>query len=672
MAARPNRSVLLTVCWLFQGIFRAVVADLPIHCTLQDVAGDWVFQLGPAAPVRGSLPGCGHHTPNSVSVALTINHTEIVPPESAQKLEITLTEDIATEPQRHLIARSGGKEGMWTMVFDTGLEARVGDKNLFAHFLFSELPNATGKDGDNFNNIGEYIGRVGEGRLAAAGKTYACYCNTLTTGFWHSRKADGTLEAGCFWGAKKDSLTPEGRLKEVVPAAPSAFVRLTHKQATPGVAAKASPLNASSSVPGATTFANIRSAAEVTSDFERHGGMFKEVVYADRSAASGHTGRDTPTATAKGLPKTVSLRGVASHGHSSNGTVAGDVIRDVPGVPNLQPKKLAEALRGAEKLPRKFDWRDELAAMVPKGQDPLGDQIDQGPCGSCYAFAGVLMLQMRFRAQLFRKHGILYPVELSYKSAARCSPYTEGCDGGFSYLTMRLALEVGVPQATCDAKVSSGDLNQACDWGCYKDNKNLFFAKDYWHVGGFSHGSDEQSIMREIYKNGPVELGFSTSAVPEFVARSGQSVSNSTDTMTIILNDRAPKEPYSTNKEIQPWVFSTHAILGVGWGEEDVNWGMVKYWAVRNSWGRSWGVQGYSKMRRGNNDGGIETDATMAVPDMDRLPDGFLEKATSYHKEMASKRAEWQADDSAPEAKPAAKKGTPEYCKQRPDSIDCK
>jgi len=679
------------VCFLSAGLLRSVSADLPIHCTMQDIAGEWTFQLGPASPIEGKVPGCGHHIPNNIESAIAINQTDIVPMKSAQKIDITLTEDITKTkeiPERHLIAKTNGEQGMWTMVFDTGIEARVGGKSMFAHFLFLEAKDSSRepKNGDNFNNIKEYDGRKdGKKQLAPTGGVYACYCDVLTTGFWHKRKADGSLEAGCFWGAKKQALTKEGMLKpEHMPE--TALVKLspkkkalemlktavkvinstvsskvgTAKKQIFGAAVQAS--EKTQEMLGATTFAAksaIRSATEVADEFESHGGLVKEVIY--RKQIAGPVVK---------VPAAVSLRGVAPHvSHSDGEPLVG------------MPKVVSEAISKVDEevmkdLPKNFDWRVELADMVPAGEDPLGAQVDQGPCGSCYAFAGVMMLQMRFRAQLWRQQKVLYPLELSYKSVARCSPYTEGCSGGFSYLSMRLAQEVGVPLQAIDEKDGAGSLNKACDWSTYKDNKELFFAKDYWHVGGFSHGSDEQSIMRELYHNGPVELGFSTSAVPEFVSRSGQSVSNSTDVMNIILNDRAPKEPFSTNKAVQPWVFSTHAIMGVGWGEEDVKWGMVKYWVVRNSWGRDWGDQGYSKMRRGNNDGGIETDATMAIPDMDRLPAGFMEKAKEYHKAHAEDREGWRKERSEMEKEgktdPKVTKGTPEYCKTRPDSIDCK
>lgn len=39
-----------------------------------------------------------------------------------------------------------------------------------------------------------------------------------------------------------------------------------------------------------------------------------------------------------------------------------------------------------------------------------------------------------------------------------------------------------------------------------------------------------------------------------------------------------------------------HAIATVGWGIVDVNGVKSSYWLMRNSWGTSWGDQGYIRM----------------------------------------------------------------------------
>jgi hypothetical protein len=350
-------------------------------------------------------------------------------------------------------------------------------------------------------------------------------------------------------------------------------------------------------------------------------------------------------------PKTSLLRG----------TSAVAKVNDTNAVAKVNVTKYA--------LPKGWDWRQELAGMGPPGYDGLGEQFSQGNCGSCYAFSGAMVLQMRFRIRLLQQHGILYPLELSWKSATRCSPYTEGCSGGFAYLVFKQAAEVGLPLADCDRAEDPAELDNSCDWSCYKKGTDLFYAKKYGFVDGFSHGASEEGIMREIHENGPVILSFSTSAAPEFIYNNGQSTVANTTVMTKFQNDQVPTEQMSSNPEINPWMYTTHSILAVGFGEEVKPDGeVVKYWIVRNSWGQDWGQQGYAKMRRGHNDAALETASPWPEPDMDRLPAGFLEKAKKYHEENNAHRADVQAHVQPVEA---GKGGRPAYCKLRPDSPDC-
>ena len=54
-----------------------------------------------------------------------------------------------------------------------------------------------------------------------------------------------------------------------------------------------------------------------------------------------------------------------------------------------------------------------------------------------------------------------------------------------------------------------------------------------------------------------------------------------------------------------------HAVEIVGWGEDNGH----KYWWIKNSWGKDWGVDGYFKMDRGNNNCKVEENIVTGVPD---------------------------------------------------------
>lgn len=66
---------------------------------------------------------------------------------------------------------------------------------------------------------------------------------------------------------------------------------------------------------------------------------------------------------------------------------------------------------------------------------------------------------MRLRIAVYKKYKVLHPFALSWRAAFQCSPYTEGCGGGFGYLTFKFFQEAGVPAVDpfdnrfCDVEV---------------------------------------------------------------------------------------------------------------------------------------------------------------------------------------------------------------------------
>jgi len=53
-----------------------------------------------------------------------------------------------------------------------------------------------------------------------------------------------------------------------------------------------------------------------------------------------------------------------------------------------------------------------------------------------------------------------------------------------------------------------------------------------------------------------------------------------------------------------------HAIKVLGWGVDSG----TPYWWVANSWNEDWGDQGFFKIKRGNNECGIESGMVAGLP----------------------------------------------------------
>lgn len=55
-------------------------------------------------------------------------------------------------------------------------------------------------------------------------------------------------------------------------------------------------------------------------------------------------------------------------------------------------------------------------------------------------------------------------------------------------------------------------------------------------------------------------------------------------------------------------------FIKLGWGVE----GKTPYWLCANSWGTSFGIDGFFKIYRGHDECGIEHEITYGTPDLER------------------------------------------------------
>jgi len=115
---------------------------------------------------------------------------------------------------------------------------------------------------------------------------------------------------------------------------------------------------------------------------------------------------------------------------------------------------------------------------------------------------------------------------------------------------------------------------------------NDFAADKYYFEGNTVTASGEEGIQQAIMAGGPMEVAFTVySDFENYVSGIYHHVTG----------DMA----------------GGHAVKVVGWGVENG----VKYWKIANSWNPYWAEQGYFRIRRGHNEGGIESQAVASAPD---------------------------------------------------------
>jgi len=306
-------------------------------------------------------------------------------------------------------------------------------------------------------------------------------------------------------------------------------------------------------------------------------------------------------------------------------------------------------------IPDSFDGR-----ITWKGL--LSPVINQGSCGSCWAFASTACLADRFNIQSL---GLMH-VELSAAKLILCnwegpelelqninpeleadklqtlnlkSINTGACFGNTLYDAWRYLYLLGTPTEQCvpynktigTNKVSYKHLSNFADptsipfcttitgmigdmcAGSYYDEylgeetgepAKRYRAYHFYAVAGTKNDKgSEYDIRYNIYNWGTVTTGFTV--YPDFYT-------------------------FDAKKEIYKWngkgsAVGGHAVCIVGWGEEKG----TKYWIIRNTWGKKFGDDGYFRMIRGTNECSLEENVVTGIPDFFWEPDFVLGK-TDY------------------------------------------
>lgn len=275
--------------------------------------------------------------------------------------------------------------------------------------------------------------------------------------------------------------------------------------------------------------------------------------------------------------------------------------------------------------------------------------LNQGSCGSCWAFATSSVLADRFNIQSQgQMHVVLSPAKMilcdaqgketkvlhpEEESTEFDNVSTEGalvgaCNGAPLYDAWRYLYLYGTFEESCvpyslqnnpldfsslssNAKEQTIPLCSSVTGSlgdmCYNSRLNIFTGEEYgdagkayrckhfYAVAGIeADKGNEYYIRYDIFRWGPTSTGMKV--YPDFYQ----------------FNPK--KDIYSWSGEGEQ--IGGHAIEIVGWGERVFKGKpSLLYWIIKNSWGEDWGMGGYFFMKRGNNECGIEENVISCVPD---------------------------------------------------------
>lgn len=198
-------------------------------------------------------------------------------------------------------------------------------------------------------------------------------------------------------------------------------------------------------------------------------------------------------------------------------------------------------------LPKSVDWRPTGAVTAV---------MDQGSCGSCYAFSAVGSIEGQYW-KLTNKS-----VPLSVQQIVDCADgeyQNKGCGGGLPDYVFDYVWDNGI-QDNITYPYTGG--NHYCN-----DNPREYVA-GLTHYYDVTHLNPDQ-LKGAVSQVGPISIGVGAGNDAWFHYAGG------------IIDD---------SKVCLPNL--DHAVLLVGYGSENGR----EYWIIKNSWGADWGEQGYVRI----------------------------------------------------------------------------
>ena len=197
-------------------------------------------------------------------------------------------------------------------------------------------------------------------------------------------------------------------------------------------------------------------------------------------------------------------------------------------------------------------------------------------CGSCWAFSTAGNVEGQNKVV----NGEL--VSLSEQELVDCDARDAGCNGGLMENAYKTLIEIGGLESEEDYGYDGAD--EAC-----KFNRSKVAVRVN---GGVEMPTNETQMAQWLLQNGPIAVGLNAFAMQFYMG----GVSH-------------PPSLFCEPSGID------HGVLIVGFGVHTTRYlkRVQPYWIIKNSWGASWGENGYYRLYRGEGVCGINLAASSAT-----------------------------------------------------------